>query len=71
MDVQRIISIARGSANASSFSGMKAILKSLGVLSSARVRLPLRTVSADEEARIAAATAEFGLPRLTASSQTR
>ena len=58
---QKVINLARGSATASSFSGMKAMLKSIGVLASARVRLPLRTVSAEEEARIAAATAEFGL----------
>jgi 4-hydroxy-tetrahydrodipicolinate synthase len=69
LDVQRIMSIARGSATASSFSGMKAILKSLDVLASARVRLPLRTVSAEEEARIQAAVSEFGLPSLATSPQ--
>jgi hypothetical protein len=62
MDVQKIIGIAKGSPTAGSFSGMKAILKSIGVLSSSRVRLPLRTVSADEEARIDAASADFGFP---------
>lgn len=60
--VQKIIAIAKGSPTASSFSGMKAALKSLGVLKSARVRLPLRTVTAEEETRIARAIAEFGLP---------
>jgi 4-hydroxy-tetrahydrodipicolinate synthase len=70
LDVQRIIGIARGSATASNFSGMKAILKSLGVVASARVRLPLRTVSADEEALIQTAVAAFGLPSLTTTHQT-
>jgi 4-hydroxy-tetrahydrodipicolinate synthase len=71
LDVQRIIGLARGSATASSFSGMKAILASLGVLSTARVRSPLRTVSPDEQARVATATAEFGLPSLITVPQTR
>ncbi len=70
-DVQKIIGIARGSATASSFSGMKSILKSIGVLATSRVRLPLRTVSAEEESRIAAAIKEFGLPELATSHQTR
>ena len=39
---------------------MKAILKARGVINTARVRLPLRTVGADEEARIAAAEREQG-----------
>jgi 4-hydroxy-tetrahydrodipicolinate synthase len=69
LDVQRIIGLARGSATASNFSGMKAILKSLGVLTSARVRLPLRTVTSDEEALIQSAVAEFGLPSLATSRQ--
>ena len=59
-----VINLARGSATASSFSGMKAMLKSIGVLATARVRLPLRTVSAEEESRIAVATAEFRLQGL-------
>ncbi|HLZ10460.1 MAG TPA: dihydrodipicolinate synthase family protein [Chloroflexota bacterium] len=62
MDVQRITNIARGSATSSSFSGMKAVLKSLGVLASARVRAPLRTVTSEEQARIDDATADFGFP---------
>ena len=62
MDVQKITNIARGSATSSSFSGMKAVLKSLGVLASARVRAPLRTVTAEEQERIDAATAAFGFP---------
>lgn len=64
IEIQQIISIARGSPTASSFSGMKAILKALGVIRTARVRLPLRTVSAEEEARIAQAVSGFGLPAL-------
>ncbi len=69
--IQKVINIARGSPTSSSFSGMKAILKSLGVLSTARVRLPLRTVTADEEARIAEAITGFGLPSLATSPQAR
>jgi 4-hydroxy-tetrahydrodipicolinate synthase len=71
LEAQKVINIAHGSPNSSSFSGMKAMLKALGVLSTARVRLPLRTVGADEEARIAAATSEFGLRGLAATPQTR
>ena len=59
---QRVISIAKGSPTASNFSGMKAILKALGVIESARVRLPLRTVTADEETRIALAARDLELP---------
>lgn len=62
MDVQKITNIARGSATSSSFSGMKAVLKSLGVLETAKVRLPLRTVNREEQERIAVATAAFGFP---------
>lgn len=62
MDVTKITSLAKGSATSSSFSGMKAVLKSLGVLTTAKVRAPLRTVSEDEQERIAAATAAFGFP---------
>jgi 4-hydroxy-tetrahydrodipicolinate synthase len=61
LTAQKVINLARGSATASSFSGMKAMLKSIGVLATARVRLPLRTVSSEEEAHIATATADFGL----------
>jgi 4-hydroxy-tetrahydrodipicolinate synthase len=61
LKIQQIINLAKGSANSQSFSGMKAILKALGVISSARVRLPLRTVTPEEEARIAAAVREAGL----------
>jgi 4-hydroxy-tetrahydrodipicolinate synthase len=67
---QKIINLAKGSPNSSSFSGMKAMLKALGVLSSARVRLPLRTVGPDEEQRIASAVAEFGLPAYARSAAT-
>lgn len=59
---QKVVSLAKGSPTASNFSGMKAILKSLGVISSARVRLPLRTVTAEEEAKIAAAAKDLELP---------
>ena len=62
MDVTRITNLAKGSANSSNFSGMKAVLKSLGVLATAKVRAPLRTVTEDEQERIAAATAAFGFP---------
>lgn len=61
LKVQTVINLARGSANAQSFSGMKAILKALGVIASPRVRLPLRTVGPEEEARIAAAVRDLGL----------
>lgn len=71
VEIQKIIGIAKGSPTASSFSGMKAILKALGVISTARVRLPLRTVTTDEEARIARAVADFGLPSLAATARTR
>lgn len=67
MDVQKIINLARGSQTASSFSGMKAILKAQGVLSTSRVRLPLRSASHDEEERIAQAVAAFGLPTLASA----
>lgn len=60
---QKIINLAKGSPTSASFSGMKAILKAQGVLASARVRLPLRTVSAEEEARIAAAVKEQKEPK--------
>ena len=69
--LQKVVNIAGGSPNSSSFSGMKAILKALGVVKTARVRLPLRTVTADEEARIAAAAADFGLPAFATPAQTR
>ena len=62
IQLQKIANIAGGSANASAFSGMKAMLKGLGVLESARVRLPLRTASRSEQERIAVATAEAKLP---------
>jgi len=62
IEIQKIVNLAKGSPSASSFSGMKAMLRALGIISTARVRLPLRTVSAAEEASIARATAEFGLP---------
>jgi 4-hydroxy-tetrahydrodipicolinate synthase len=71
LDAQKVINLAKGSPNASSFSGMKAMLVALGVLSSARVRLPLRTVGPEELARIASATAELGLPSLATTPQTR
>ncbi len=71
VEIQKIVGIAKGSPTASSFSGMKAILKALGVISTARVRLPLRTVTADEEARIASAVASFGLPSLATTARTR
>lgn len=61
LKIQQIINLARGSANSQSFSGMKAILEALGVISSPRVRLPLRTVSSEEEAKIAAAVRDLGL----------
>ncbi len=70
LDVQKIVGLARGSPTSSSFSGMKAILTSLGVLASPRVRRPLRTVTAEEEAAIAAAVARFGLPALVTSPRT-
>jgi 4-hydroxy-tetrahydrodipicolinate synthase len=70
MDVQRIINIARGSQTASNFSGMKAILKAQGVVTTSRVRMPLRSASRDEEERIASAVAEFGLPTLATSPRT-
>jgi 4-hydroxy-tetrahydrodipicolinate synthase len=69
--VQNIINLAKGSPTASSFSGMKAMLAALGVIESARVRLPLRTVGDEEASRIAAATREFGLPDLEATLRTR
>lgn len=62
IQIQKIINIAKGSPTASNFSGMKAILRSLGVIDNARVRLPLRTATAEEQAQIARAAAEFGLP---------
>lgn len=61
LKIQQIINLARGSANSQSFSGMKAILKALGVIASPRVRLPLRTVTSEEEAKIAAAVRDLGL----------
>jgi 4-hydroxy-tetrahydrodipicolinate synthase len=67
--IQNIVNIAKGSPTASSFSGMKAMLKALGVISTSRVRLPLRTVTPEEEARIAQATADFGLPSPAMAAQ--
>lgn len=71
LEVQKVLNIARGSPTAASFSGMKAILKALGVLSTSRVRRPLRTVSSDEEQRIAEAVAALGLPSLAKMARPR
>lgn len=62
MDVQKITNLARGSATSSSFSGMKAVLTSLGVLATARVRAPLRSVTPEEQQKIGEAAAAFGFP---------
>ncbi len=71
LDVQKVVNIAKGSPTASNFSGMKALLKSLGVVGSARVRLPLRTASVDEEARIAREAAGLGLPAIATPTPAR
>lgn len=64
MKIQNVTSLAKGSANASAFSGMKAGLKALGVIRSAKVRMPLRTVTAEEQAKITAAVADLKLPAM-------
>lgn len=62
--------VAKGSSpNAASFSGMKAALKSAGIIATAVVSPPFRTVTADEEARIAEIAASIGLrPRAAAAA---
>ncbi len=65
----KVGSVGRGSQHSASFSGMKAALKAAGIIETAVVAPPLRTVTAEEEARIAELAAEIGLrPKLAAAA---
>lgn len=63
----RLARVATGSAQAANMGGMKAALKAMGIITSARLAAPLRTPDAGEQARIADLVRELGLPSFVAA----